>query len=291
LPLPAARFAFRVYNKALRMTGPTHIATTKFGAKLLCATTDYVQCIILDFGVWEPNISSVIKQILESGDVFVDIGAHIGYDSLLGSKIVGSNGKVVAIEASLGTFDLLRNNLALNAFATNVRAVNVAVSHHAGKVDLFETDSTNIGAASIDADTVAIRGGKLLGQVDVLPLKDILTDDERRRVRLIKIDVEGGEPSIIHDIVDHLSDYPLSMEIISETSSRNGWPALFERLRANKFSAWIIENRYELEFYMRWKKPAPLRRIESMAPQQQDILFTRRDLDVQSRQPAPPPAA
>jgi FkbM family methyltransferase len=275
LPLPVARLAFRVYDKALRTLGSTHVATTYFGARLACAPADYIQRMILYFGVWEPNVSKVIEQNLAPGDVFVDVGAHIGYDTLLASLRVGPKGKVVAIEASPRTFDLLQDNLALNAFATNVRAVNAIVADRPGKLELYEADSTNIGAAT----TVASRGGALLGPVDALPLENILNVEERRRLRLIKIDVEGAEPPIVQHLLDRLSDYPASMDIVVEASPDDDparWGALFDRLRAAGFNAWGIENDYELEWYLRWRYPAPLQRVESMPKRQQDFLFTRR---------------
>ena len=94
LPLPAARFAFRAYNKALRILRPEHLATT------YCDPRDLIQRMILHFGVWEPDVSRVIEQSLAPGDVFVDIGANIGYDTLLASSRVGPTGRVVSIEAS-----------------------------------------------------------------------------------------------------------------------------------------------------------------------------------------------
>lgn len=72
---------------------------------------------------------------LKPGDVFVDVGANIGYFSLLASKLVGPGGRVVAIEASPEVFDLLRRNLELNK-AHNVRAVNVAISDREGSLQL-----------------------------------------------------------------------------------------------------------------------------------------------------------
>ena len=100
LPLPAARFAFRAYNKALRILRPEHLATTYFGARIYCDPRDLIQRMILHFGVWEPDVSRVIEQSLAPGDVFVDIGANIGYDTLLASSCVGPTGRVVSIEAS-----------------------------------------------------------------------------------------------------------------------------------------------------------------------------------------------
>jgi hypothetical protein len=168
LPLKWRLFALRAYDRTLRMLRSEYDATTYFGARIHCNLKDFIQFHIFHFGVWEPDVSSVVEQNLTPGDVFVDIGANIGYDTLLGSLRVGATGKVVAIEASPRTFALLQRNLEINKTSSNVRAVNLAVSEHPGKLSLFEVFEHNIGAAT----TVASRGGTFLASVDAQPLTD-----------------------------------------------------------------------------------------------------------------------
>ena len=275
LPLPAARLAFRAYDKALRLQGAEHLATTQFGARLYCNPLDLIQRMILHFGVWEPDVSQVIADNLAPGDVFVDIGANIGYDTLLASSRVGSSGSVVSIEASPRTFALLHRNLAVNASSSNVRPVNAAVSDRPGMLDLYEVNPGNIGAAT----TLASRGGTLMTSVEALPLEQILTPDELSRVRLIKMDVEGAEPPILRHLLERLSAYPATMDIVVEATPDDdpeSWRDVFARMRAAGFTAWAIENDYELEWYLRWRRPTTLQQIEAMPTRQQDLLFTRR---------------
>jgi FkbM family methyltransferase len=275
LPLPAARFAFRAYNKVLRTLKPEHLATTYFGARIYCNPLDLIQRMILHFGVWEPDVSQVIEQNLAPGDVFVDVGANIGYDTLLASSRVGSAGRVVAIEASPRTFALLQRNLAANDSSSNVRAVNAAVSDRPGTLELYEVNAGNIGAAT----TLASRGGTLMASVEALPLEQILTPQERSRLRLIKMDVEGAEPPILRHLLEHLSTYPATMDIVVEATPDDdpeAWRDVFDRMRAAGFTAWAIDNDYELEWYLRWRRPSALHRIDTMPVRQQDLLFTRR---------------
>lgn len=275
LPLPAARFGFRAYNKALRTLRPEHLATTYFGARIHCNPLDLIQRMILHFGVWEPDVSRVIEQNLAPGDVFVDIGANIGYDTLLASSRVGSAGRVVAIEASPRTFALMNRNLAANTFSSNVRAVNAAVSDLPCTLDLYEVNAANIGAAT----TLASRGGTLIASVEALPLEQILTPDERSRLRLIKMDVDGAEPPILRHLLERLSTYPATMDIVVEATPDDdpaAWRDVFDRMRAAGFTAWAIENDYELEWYLRWRRPSALQRVDTLPTRQQDLLFTRR---------------
>lgn len=274
LPVGLGVLYLRAYNKLVRTFDSDPIARTYFGARLHCSTRDLIQRTILSFGVWEPDVSAVIERSLAEGDVFVDIGANIGYDALLASRLVGGTGTVVAIEALPQTFAHLQRNLALND-AQNVRALNVAVADRESIVDLHEVSPHNIGAAT----TLGTRGGKRLASIEARPLARLLSTDEIARLRLVKMDIEGGEPAVLDDLLDNLQLYPGSMDIIVEASpqdDRAAWAAIFERLQSVGFMAYAIDNSYEVDWYLKWRKPAPLRRTTAVPPRQQDLLLTRR---------------
>jgi FkbM family methyltransferase len=275
VPLKWRLFALRAYDNMLKMRRREYLATTYFGARIYCDLRDFVQFYIFHFGIWEPDISSVLERNLATGDVFVDIGANIGYDTLLGAWRVGSTGRVVAIEASPRNFSLLQRNLKINQISSNVRAVNLAVSERPGKLSLFEISERNIGATT----TVASRGGTLLTSIDGLPLTDILMPEERARLRLIKIDVEGAEPGILRHLLDNLSMYPETMDLVVEVAPADDpqvWGDLFDRLKAAGFAAYEIANEYDRAWYLSWRRPSPLRLIEILPGSQKDLLFTRR---------------
>lgn len=277
LPTDIRALVFRVYNKTLKVLGSEYTGKTYFGARLYCNLNDYIQFFIFHFGVWEPEISQVIEQSLSPGDVFVDVGANIGYDALLGSHLVGPKGKVVAIEASPTTFALLKRNLALNNDFSNVRAVNVAVSDRAGKLNLFEISKYNIGLTT----SVASRAGTFVASVDALPLAQVLAADEIARVRLIKMDVEGAEAVILRRFLEDLSLFPEEMDLVVEASpddDREAWVYIFDQLRAAGFAVYEIPDEYEVKSCFEWRPgpSPPLRRIETLPTRRQDLLFTRR---------------
>ena len=209
--------------------------------------------------------------------MFIDIGANIGYDSLLGSWRVGPTGKVVAIEASPRTFALLNKNLAMNQTSGNIRATNLAVSDRYGKLDLFEVSKWNIGAAT----TLAGRGGKLVASVDAMPLKDILTPDEISRVRLIKIDVEGAETAIMSDLLKSMSSFPKTMDLIVESSPMDNQEAcrkVFDGMKEAGFYAYQIPNNYGVEHYLESRQRSPIVKTETLPAYQCDLLYTRSSL-------------
>ena len=276
--LPAHReTAFRAYNRALRSIRPNYTARTFFNASIICNLGDVIQSYIFHFGIWEPQVTDVVVRNLAPGDVFVDVGANIGYDSLLAAWRVGPEGKVVAIEASPLAFALLQRNLKLNAYAKNVRAVQVAASDRPGKLNLYDVLEHNMGAAT----TIAGRGGVLVARVQAKPLLEILDPIEIDRVRLIKIDVEGAEPAIMSNILDSLDRFPQTMDIVVETSTDDVEVSktVFSRMKAAGFYAYMIENDYSRERYLSSRPIAPLVRTDTLPERQCDLFYTRRNYE------------
>jgi FkbM family methyltransferase len=273
---PAQSFLFRCYNRFIKLFVRGSVVKTSFGSKIYCEPADLIQSMIFHFGTWEPDISSVVRQILAPGDVMADVGANIGYDSLLGSLLVGKTGRVVSIEAAPTTFEKLKSNLALNN-SENVRALNVAVSDERGSLTLYTGNQNNIGASS----TIESADRKIAVKVDALPLDELLTETERRNLRLIKMDIEGGEAAVLRRFLKTMEMYGSRACLIVEASpqfDRSSWMELFEGFRRAGFSAYGLENSYSPVWYLNWRKPAPPRPLQVMPDAQIDILFIREPL-------------
>ncbi len=89
---------------------------------------------------WE---TEVLKKIVKKGDIIVDIGAHIGYYSLLFAKIVGNKGKVYAFEPDKNNFKLLMKNIKTNGY-NNIIPVEKALSNKNQKIRLYISDENRI---------------------------------------------------------------------------------------------------------------------------------------------------
>jgi len=269
-----APLLFRAYNHVLRRFGDEYEARSYFGARFRCNLDDMISRTIFYFGFWEPNNSSLISSILRPGDVFVDIGANIGYYTLLASTLVGSGGRVVSIEASPAIFEQLRTNVVLNK-ASNVRMVNIAVSDSTGQLPLYGGGRWNRGATS----TAPRQPGQALeATVPAAPLDRLLSDDEMQRVALVKIDIEGGETPVLERFLETIDGYPHNLMILAELApqvSRARLETVFNRLRAAEFRTFALENEYDIDWYLRWRRPAPLSEIEMLPPRQTDVIFVR----------------
>jgi FkbM family methyltransferase len=276
IPFINKHYLLACYNLLCRkLNKRTLYATTYFGAKMHCTFRDYIQARILHFGFYEPNISALIESILQKGDVFLDIGANIGYHSLLASKLVGAEGAVIAIEASPSNFAILSLHIREN-HARNVRIINKAASDAPSSVIIYRGLPGNIGTAT----TIKSRGYNEEGIVESIPVDHILTCEELSRLRLIKMDIEGGELPVLRRFLQTMDLYPSDIDLIVEVSTwedPRGWSDVLAQLRDAGFRPYLIENLYGYDAYSNWKGPAPLRLLDDVPPGVSDILFSRRE--------------
>lgn len=273
----ASEWLFTLYSRAWVHVAPLQIAKTKFGATIECDLRDRIPAFIFHFGHWEPNLTRWISRRLRHGDCFVDVGSNIGYYTLLASSIVGSRGDVVAIEASPTIFAQLTRSIAAN-HCDNVRPLNVAVAADPGRVTIFFGPSGNSGATSTLKEW---RGGEPEAQVTALPLNQILTSEDMRRTRLIKIDVEGAEAPILRQIAETIDSYRDDLEILVECSPANNrqlWEEILADFLRAGFHAFAIENKYSASWYLQWRRPSAPMSLSRLPAGQTDVLFTRHDL-------------
>jgi FkbM family methyltransferase len=127
-----------------------------------------------------------LRRYLKPDDIFVDVGANIGYLTITGAKAVGPNGKVFSFEAHPRIFGYLQENVALNGLS-NVTARNVAVGNTNGTVDLLECPGD-------DSQSCVAHGNGAVA-IPMVSLDDIFPNPEP--VALLKIDVEGYEKFVL----------------------------------------------------------------------------------------------
>src|ERR1700721_67279 len=93
----------------------TALVETRWGGMLLLDTRDSVLGpALMLYGLWETDVTNWFQDILRPGHVFADVGANIGYYTLLGSQLVGDNGHVFAIEAHPRMAELLSRHVSVN---------------------------------------------------------------------------------------------------------------------------------------------------------------------------------
>ena len=142
------------------------------------------------FGLYERPLTRHLRKVLRKGSVFYDIGANVGYFTLLASELVGGEGEVHAFEPVPANSELLARNIEQNTIQ-NVILNEIAVSSEPGTLTLFLPDvAINTGWASI---VPSDRRHQEL-QVPTIALDDYVSRVGVRSPDVIKIDIEGAEP-------------------------------------------------------------------------------------------------
>ena len=134
-------------------------------------------------GEWEPLETALFAQVLRPGDGVADVGANIGWFSLLAARLVGAGGAVHSFEANRATHGLLQDNLALNACG-NVTAHWLAVGESEGLARIAPREHGNAGADGVELAS---------GGDDTVPLVRLDQVLAGVPLRLIKLDIEGWE--------------------------------------------------------------------------------------------------
>ena len=137
-------------------------------------------------GIYEPFETEVIKKTVNKGDVVLDIGANIGYYTLIIARIVGENGKVYAFEPEPTNFSLLKKNIEINGYK-NVELIQKAVSNKTEKIKLYLSQD-NYGDHRIYDSAEA----RLSVEVESVRLDDFFTN-YNGAINFIKMDIQGAE--------------------------------------------------------------------------------------------------
>src|SRR5919106_2165544 len=169
-----------------------------------------------DFKIMTIHEDDIIEHFTpKQGDIVVDIGAHIGLYTIIASKRVGANGKVVAIEANPGNFEMLNRNIKVNQL-TNIISLNNAVYSKETKLKLYlpgeELGHTTYNTVMSDR---AKNEDKFV-EVSANTLDYLLQLKEITDVNWVKIDVEGAEFEVLkgaHDLLLNSRNIVILMEV------------------------------------------------------------------------------
>lgn len=161
------------------------------GHKIFINRKDFYVCShLLNFGAWEPNETELIKREIKKGDVALDLGAHIGYYTLIFAKLVGEKGRVFAFEPAPDNFALLEKNVKVNNYS-NVILERKGVLNKSGKAKLWLRSDSNKSGHRIHPINMKIHHPKPI-EIDVVSLDDYFKD-YNGKIDFIKLDIEGSE--------------------------------------------------------------------------------------------------
>lgn len=153
----------------------------------------FVGNVISSTGDYEAYETSIILNNIEKGDTVVDIGANIGFHTILFANKVGSKGKVFAFEPDPVSYEILLKNIKANNFK-NVIASSLAISNKKAVLNLYKSKD-NYGDNRVYSSDIS--GTNLKIKADSLDnfFKDFITRGDK--ISLLKIDTQGFEPFVI----------------------------------------------------------------------------------------------
>lgn len=184
------------------------------GVKMALDRADASVSVQIAEGAYEPHVAATLDRLLGAGDVFVDVGANVGYHAFRASPRVGADGRVIAVEANPENARLIAWTIAANSL-TNVELVPLALASSRGYVN-FGTHVGSNGGFLPDDDTTTGSGRGTI--VPTIALDDLDLD----RVSVIKIDVEGAEAIVVDGATATIERHrpTFVMEFSQEMTSR-----------------------------------------------------------------------
>lgn len=159
-------------------------------------------------GTYEPELFRLILRVLREGDTFMDIGAHVGFFSVLAGHKVGPTGKVISVEPMAENQQVLDEHIKLNEFS-HAHVFKGVISETDGTHDIYFNADNDGGHAFWDPGLHA-QGEKsrINPEIRTVPSKKLTTlfnEQSIERAKLVKIDTEGAEVSILQGSPEILS--------------------------------------------------------------------------------------
>ena len=147
-------------------------------------------------GIHDEKDAMIVRNNIKKDEIVVDLGAHIGYYSLMMAKLVGQSGRVFAFGPELRNLELLKKNVEFNSYS-NITIVSKAVSDINGECSLF------IGQESFGANKIFKPKKTNTQEFEESKTKTIRLDDYFKKlgilekISFIKMDIEGSEISAL----------------------------------------------------------------------------------------------
>jgi len=210
--------------------------------------TEHIQQQLFWYGYYEKELGDLLKKIVKPGDVVLDLGANIGYFSLLVANNLPSV-KVISFEPVASLFQNMNDNISLNNIK-NILTVNAAVGEITEEKELFVSAPDNLGMSSFHQPEN--HSGKK-ERVKVVAIDDWVKTSGLSKIDVIKLDVEGSELGALKGMKEVVQKQKpvLIVEVNPETLSMfNLKPSdIYDYLKQLNFEEFLILENARLEHF------------------------------------------
>jgi FkbM family methyltransferase len=191
----------------------------------------------------EIRLAKFLIATLQPNDSFIDVGAHVGYYTLLAYKLIAKTNSILAFEPSKKTFLILQKNLS----DVNIVCFNQAISSTKGELEFHETDSLNSEYNSLKNEFLLQNKINFTTYtVPTSPLDDFANYFKNSKKVFIKIDTEGSELDVLNGMKQILShkNNVIIMEFINNNSTN--YSNCLQILQLNFYKSYFINKDGEL---------------------------------------------
>jgi FkbM family methyltransferase len=216
------------------------IATLHTGHRIKVDLSSTVGRSIYLRGVYEPEVESCIYHCLDIGDTFVDVGANVGYFSIIASQFVGQEGSVYAFEPHKKVFNLLRESVKIN-FLNNVEIAEIGLWNERTELS-FESQSN-----SAFSYIVPSQDNSMLPKIQCVTFDEYIETKRKSPIKLIKIDVEGAEFKVISGMKKTIDEFHpcfiIEMQNWSLSRFSNEVGCIFDFFKERQYSSYDLSHR------------------------------------------------
>ena len=180
-------------------------------------------------GTYEPELAEAVRELVKPGMIVYDVGANIGYVSMLLAHAARPDGQVFAFEALPANIERIRANVALNNLESRVHLIPQAVADRSGELTFYVHESVGMGKIAGSAGRPEDQYQAEI-KVQTLSLDEFAYQQGNPAPDVVKIDIEGGEvlalPGMKRILAEH---HPLLLlELHGPESEKVAWQTLTE---------------------------------------------------------------
>ena len=179
------------------------------------------------FGTHEPDLQRIFEHLAQPGMTFYDVGANVGFYSMIVGRSVGPDGRVIAFEPVSDNARWIEHNTALNGFA-HVETRREALGNEDGEAPFFISADTQLGKLTSAGAPPPHSAAKV--NVRLRRLDSLLAEGTILPPDLIKIDVEGGEVAVLSGAYHTMQRYRPTL-IIDLHATNTSVASILEELK------------------------------------------------------------
>jgi len=190
----------------------------------------------------EIRLSRWLSMTLNKKNIFVDIGAHFGFFSLLAAQLVGEEGQIFSFEAAPNTFRFLKENTKKHS---QIQTFHRAVSNEKGILTFHEfpiqySEYNTLHPEQFEGQNWFHNQSSKVVKVEAVVLNDFF-NDQKIKADVIKIDVEGAEQKVVSGMMDYLKKHEVILVIECTLLSIESHIQLQKELLIINYLPFVIE--------------------------------------------------